>query len=584
MLINWEDTQLQIHDRIMILDSRIIKAVQYKHGVLVQTKDLIYIDIVPFTILRNIEALFVGRCIYYQSGGVYVLKSCYDRPKLLLNTNCTLIGVNKDVIVLQKSLEVYFVKGEETHLLDLSNGFRFARMLRSDIAKMQLLDPGSVVTDIKSFSNSKMTILHSGCEVLIISEMGIKYLELLVPIYQVADLRFDNSKCVIVNEHILDMELKKVIFNSEIFEMHKGMNQIEIRKRISTHKTESTFKVNSEKIKKSTKKIEIIGGIDDYLKVYSACIDNKDEQNRLIINKHFEYKDLFRKYQITSTASKQINVAVDTYNLVFYPMVRSNLMDTDVDFKRSKYIEMFNSIACYVKGLKISKMTNFNLACINTLLEAVNVDMLIFEEYGESKLIDSLLSNQGTALISKDFEETDIPKTKTIKEMSTEMKLGTLFGLGLLNLLKDRKMTHNEHSRIDFITMISYSLSNESKNDSSIFENLGIENLKLAAVISIGFSFKGSYNKYATELIRKECRFRDEYFCLSAAYSIYLINSKASNSKRRRMQEFIYLDNKLAELMCNGLLLFSESDMFMKRGLIRTKEDRLEEIFYSCFF
>lgn len=245
-------------------------------------------------------------------------------------------------------------------------------------------------------------------------------------------------------------------------------------------------------------------------------------------------------------------------------------------------------------SLKPSFLTNnFNNAIVRILMIDSNDYIgMISERLGEG--------NSLTNSVLEEIEESEI--YKVINNQMTEKKDytseeigGLILGLGIRKSY--HKIFNSENDFINSMSLIASSITNEEREDPALLNNLKINNLTLntATVISLGFSFKCTNNSFIIDLLKKECnkygcinkQWYDEIYRLISGYSIIMVHKKRYLNEifsNYKVNYFIKLDDKLAELIVNGVLFWNSKDLKIIKKLKRNLNDRLEEIFYSELF
>ena len=154
---------------------------------------------------------------------------------------------------------------------------------------------------------------------------------------------------------------------------------------------------------------------------------------------------------------------------------------------------------------------------------------------------------------------------------------GNVYALGLLGLVEVPPQLNTDFG--GFIAQVSRSRS--SACDYSLLPLPETLLERTANVIGLGFSFRGTGNRFVAGVVKAECsRFGlfnrawvDEWYRICAGLSLSLIGGG-----------WVSLDDKLVEILYNGLTFFGTNNEIVLKRLRRGVRDRLEEIFYSSFF
>lgn len=226
------------------------------------------------------------------------------------------------------------------------------------------------------------------------------------------------------------------------------------------------------------------------------------------------------------------------------------------------------------------KNPRFNYGVCTVLSRNIQDEILIFEENRPS-ILTGIFSDEHTSGKTCEHVDSKLENTNgndaTLLAREYEMA-GHVYALGLLGLIRRPLPAVTEF--VDFVSQISLSLN--MRADYSLLPLPETLLKRAASVISLGFSFRGTRNQHVASILRTECsRFGllngkswvDEYYRLSAGFSLHLVGHTWAS-----------FDDRLVEVIYNGLTFFNTKNHFVLKRLRRGKYDRMEEIFYSSFF
>eukprot|EP00866_Antonospora_locustae_P000025 jgi/Antlo1/25/1667 len=226
------------------------------------------------------------------------------------------------------------------------------------------------------------------------------------------------------------------------------------------------------------------------------------------------------------------------------------------------------------------KNPRFNYGVCTVLSRNVQEEILLFEESKPSILTGVFADKHASGKTSEhESSKQENSESRDVALLAKEYELaGHVYALGLLGMIRRPLPAVTEF--IDFVSQIS--LSHNVRTDYSLLPLPETLLKRTANVISLGFSFRGTRNQHVASILRAESsRFGllngkgwiDEYYRLSAGFSLYLVGHRWAS-----------IDDRLVEVIYNGLTFFNTKNRFVLKRLRRGKYDRMEEIFYSSFF
>lgn len=226
------------------------------------------------------------------------------------------------------------------------------------------------------------------------------------------------------------------------------------------------------------------------------------------------------------------------------------------------------------------KNPRFNYGVCTVLSRNVEEEILLLEESKPSILTGVFADEHARGKTCEhECSKQESTDGRDAAPLAREYELaGNVYALGLLGLVRQPLPAVTEF--VDFVSQISLSLS--VRTDYSLLPLSETLLRRTASVIGLGFSFRGTRNQHVASILRAECsRFGllngkswvDEYYRLCAGFSLYLVGHTWAS-----------IDDRLVEVVYNGLTFFNTKNRFVLKRLRRGKYDRMEEIFYSSFF
>ncbi len=224
----------------------------------------------------------------------------------------------------------------------------------------------------------------------------------------------------------------------------------------------------------------------------------------------------------------------------------------------------------------------FNYGVCAVLIRNIKSEILLTNEYKTSVLTSTL----GKSVENDDMHDDDARQHPSSEEKREDVAssntrepelAGNVFAMGLLGWIEAPPVLHSEFG--DFVSQVSVSFV--TKSNYALIPLPDVLLKRTAHIIGLGFSFRHTRNRFVANILRTECsRFGncnklwvDELYRMCAGLSLYLVGDK-----------WVSCDDKLVEVVYNGLTFFNTRNTFVVKKLRRTGRDRLEEVFYSSFF
>ncbi|KCZ80856.1 hypothetical protein H312_01739 [Anncaliia algerae PRA339] len=271
--------------------------------------------------------------------------------------------------------------------------------------------------------------------------------------------------------------------------------------------------------------------------------------------------------------------------------------ETDLENKRQKIYKLKKSAQSPLILYSSLKPSFISVGFNNSIVRILMIDKSNYIGMINLKENESPILTKSIPTKEEDNEIYKIINNQVYSKDSytAEEIAGLILGLGI-----NKSYHHIFSSDNDFInsmSLIAVSLTSGAKKDSSLITNLKVNNLVLntATVISIGYSFEATNNAFIIELLIKEAnkfgcinkQWYDEIYRLIAGYSIVLVHKKNLVNYsfiNYKFNYFIEFNDKLTELIVNGILFWNSKNYRILSKLKRNINNRLEEVFYSEVF
>ncbi|EOB11965.1 hypothetical protein NBO_611g0001 [Nosema bombycis CQ1] len=156
---------------------------------------------------------------------------------------------------------------------------------------------------------------------------------------------------------------------------------------------------------------------------------------------------------------------------------------------------------------------------------------------------------------------------------------------------------------VSMVILVNIGLSNKGIYNHELFEALTTQlnsethpYIRIGHIIGVCYTFMNSRNINLRNILIKEINNKDVFnsekynrcnlMCYDETYRLTLgfMLAYVFRDKNHKPYEFMMFQDKLLELMVNGLILFNSKNQRHFKKLQRSKNDSLEEIFYSEFF